>query len=110
MRQSIIFLLFLNITNLNGINIEILKDINLPEIKILLNGEEGVSYFLRNSQDLREWNLVYENPFQNENEITLSANNTRDFFTLESKFERRAKLFIQNYKKQLIKGGPKILN
>ncbi len=103
-------LLLLNITNLNGINIEILKDINLPEIKILLNGEEGVSYFLRNSKDLREWNLVYENPFQNENEITLSANNTRDFFTLESKFERRAKLFIQNYKKQLIKGGPKILN
>ena len=110
MKRNLILLLTLSINHLYSIDVGILKEANLSQIKINLSGEDGVSYFLRDSQDLKEWDLVYEEPIQNQNEITLSADQSRNFFTLESKFERRARLFIQNYKKQLINGGPKILN
>ena len=110
MKRNLILLLTLSINHLYSIDVGILKETNLSQIKIILSGEDGVSYFLRDSQDLKEWDLVYEEPIQNQNEITLSADQSRNFFTLESKFERRARLFIQNYKKQLINGGPKILN
>ena len=110
MKLNLILLLFLSINHLYSIDVGILKEANLSQIRITMSGEDGVSYFLRDSQDLKEWDLVYEEPIQNENEITLPVDQSRNFFTIESKFERRARLFIQNYKKQLINDGPKKLN
>ena len=71
MKLNLILLLFLSINHLYSIDLGIFKEANLSQIRITMSGEDGVSYFLRDSQDLKEWDLVYEEPIQNENEITL---------------------------------------
>jgi hypothetical protein len=75
-------------------------------LRISLNGEDGVSYYLRNSENLDEWNLVDENPIQGTGnsatiDVNLDAPTEKKFFQMESRFERRARLFINNYNNQI---------
>lgn len=98
------------------INIDETSQHSLPQgvLKIRLNGEDGVSYYLRSSDTLDEWKLVDENPFQGTGnsttiDINLESSTQKKFFQMESKFERRARLFINNYKNQLSNNGPEIL-
>lgn len=98
------------------INIDEASAETLPQgsLKISLNGEDGVSYYLRNSENLDEWSLVDENPTQGTGnsstiDVNLEVPTEKRFFQMESKFERRARLFINNYNNQLANGGPEIL-
>lgn len=116
--QTILYTLIPICIHLNAIPINIAEESTqtLPQgaLKITLNGEDGVSYYLRNSSNLNEWSLIDENPIQgtgnsNTIDVTLATVSERNFFQMESKFERRARLFIKNYNKQLANGGPEIL-
>lgn len=98
------------------INIDEASAEMLPQgsLRISLNGEDGVSYYLRNSGNLDEWNLVDGNPIQGTGnsatiDVNLDAPTEKKFFQMESRFERRARLFINNYNNQLTNGGPGIL-
>ena len=92
-------------------------DLHGGTFKIILHGESGVSYYLRTSSELgNEWTLVETDPDPfigngNDQDIAVSTDpsSPASFYSMESRFERRARLFIENYKRQLESGGPAIL-
>ena len=82
-----------------------------PQLKVLLNGEDGVAYYLRQSSDLSEWQLVWTDPVLGTGsevslDVPLEPFPEKQFFRMESAFERRARLFVENYRKQIRSGGP----
>ena len=116
--MKISFLPLLFLISLDAIPIQIDPTSNqlIPQgiLRINLNGENGVSYYLRYSNNLDEWSLVNESPIQGMGnsfniDVDLETVYDKQFFQLESKFERRARLFINNYSRQLSNGGPVVL-
>ncbi len=92
-------------------------DLREGTFKIILHGESGVSYYLRTSSGLdNEWSLMETDPDPfigngGNQGISVSSEtaSSASFYSMESRFERRARLFIENYKRQLESGGPAIL-
>jgi len=110
---SIIILLFLPAAFAIRIAIDSTSFDSLSEgrLKIIMNGETGVAYYLRQSDDLNEWNLVFTDPVKGTGQeeslaLTLDPITEKRFFRVESTFERRARLFIDNYINQIENGGP----
>lgn len=83
-------------------------------IRIRLTGESGVEYFVRTTTHLEdgEWLLARTNGYPGtggvgEIDVPIPAGGSSQLFlNAESAYERRARLFIENYQRQLDAGGP----
>ncbi|MGA1238593.1 MAG: YHYH protein [Limisphaerales bacterium] len=87
------------------------------QMRITLTGESGVQYYVRSASDLNgEWSLVSSEAFPGADtaeaiEFPWDGSSWRQaFFAAESPFERRARLFIASYQRQLAQGGPTVLS